>query len=54
MRSIVAAFFASMLGLWNPLAATSGPSSTRSVIAASAASVLHASQGPSGGYPSFL
>ena len=49
ISSIVAAFFAIIAGAWNDVAATSGPISTRSVTAASAASVDHASQGPRGG-----
>ena len=44
--STVAACFASMNGAWNAVAATSGPSATRSVASARAASVVHASHGP--------
>ena len=44
--STVAACLASIAGAWNPIEATSGPSSTRSVTAARAASVVHASHGP--------
>ena len=43
---IVAAIFASTAGGWKPAHATSGPSRTRSVAAASAASSVHASHGP--------
>ena len=43
-----AALAASIAGLWKLVAATSGPSWTRVVIAAIAASWLHASHGPTG------
>ena len=49
ISSRVAAFLASMAGLWNEVAATSGPICTRSVIAAMAASWVHASHGPRAG-----
>ncbi len=52
ISSIVAAFLASMAGLWKLVDATSGPISTRSVAAASAASIDHASHGPRAGLPS--
>src|SRR2546425_7372922 len=39
-------------GAWNAVAATSGPSRTRDVIAASAASCVQTSQGPRSGRPS--
>ena len=48
ISSIVAAFFAIIAGAWKDVAATSGPSSTRVVTAASAANCDHASQGPRG------
>ena len=51
ISSTVAAFFASIAGLWNDALATSGPSSTRSVTAARAARADHASQGPRGDIP---
>ena len=50
--SIVAAIRASRPGGWNAVEATSGPSVTRSVEAASAASVVHTSHGPRSGRPS--
>ena len=46
MASTVAACLASIVGAWKLVAATSGPISTRSVTAAIAASVVHASYGP--------
>ena len=46
ISSTVAACFASMNGAWNAVAATSGPSATRSVASARPARVVHASQGP--------
>ena len=49
---IVAAIFAIRPGGWKPAQATSGPSRTRSVAAASAASSVHASHGPRSGPPS--
>ena len=49
---IVAAILASTAGGWNPAHATSGPSSTRSVTAASAASSSQALHGPRSGRPS--
>ena len=49
ISSRVAAFLASMAGLWNEVAATSGPSWMRSVTAAIAASWVHASHGPRAG-----
>ena len=50
--SIAAAIRAISPGGWNAVAATSGPSRTRSVAAASAASIVHASHGPRSGRPS--
>ena len=50
--SIVAAIFAIRPGGWKLAQATSGPSRTRSVAAASAASSVHASHGPRSGLPS--
>ena len=47
--SIVAAIFASTPGGWKPAQATSGPSLTRSVTAASALSSVNASHGPRSG-----
>ncbi len=49
MSSTVAAIFASRPGLWKAVQATSGPSVTRSVAAASAASIVQTSQGPRSG-----
>ena len=46
ISSTAAACFASMNGLWNAVAATSGPRATRSVASARPASVVHASHGP--------
>ena len=48
----VAAIFAISPGGWNDAHATSGPSSTRSVTAASAASIVHTSHGPRSSRPS--
>ena len=50
--SIAAAMRAIRPGGWNARHATSGPSTTRSVTAASAASIVQASQGPRSGSPS--
>ena len=50
--STVAAIFARIAGGWNPAQATSGPSRTRCVTAASPASSVHASHGPRSGRPS--
>ena len=50
--SIAAAMRAIRPGGWNAVDATSGPSRTRSVDAASAASVVHTSHGPRSGRPS--
>ena len=47
--SIVAAIFAISPGGWKPAQATSGPSRTRSVAAASAPSSVHASHGARSG-----
>ena len=44
--STVAAIFASIAGAWNHVDATNGPSSTRDVTAARAASDVQTSQGP--------
>ena len=52
ISSTAFALAASIAGLWKLVDATSGPSSTRVVIAASAASWLHASHGPTGSRPS--
>src|SRR4051794_6132141 len=49
--SIVAAILASRPGGWKPAQATSGPSSTRSVTAASGESRVHAPHGPRSGCP---
>ena len=46
ISSTVAAIFASIGGVWNAVAATSGPSLIRVVACAIAASEVHASQGP--------
>ena len=46
IASTVAACLANIAGAWKPVEATSGPISTRSVTAAIAASVVHASYGP--------
>ena len=46
--STVAAILASIAGAWKLVEATNGPSSIRSVDAASAASVVHTSHGPRG------
>ena len=46
MASTVAAILASIGGEWNPVDATNGPSSTREVTAASAASEVQTSHGP--------
>ena len=46
IASTVAACLASIAGAWKLVDATSGPSSTRSVTAASAASEVHTSHGP--------
>ena len=48
ISSTAFALAARTAGLWKLADATSGPSSTRDVIAASAASWLHASHGPTG------
>ena len=48
ISSTVAACLASIAGAWNAVAATSGPSVTRDVTAARAASSVHASHGPAG------
>ena len=48
ISSTVAAFLASIAGAWKLVDATSGPSSTRVVAAASAASIVQHSQGPRG------
>jgi hypothetical protein len=42
----VAASFASIAGAWNAVAATSGPSRIRDVLAASAESIVQTSHGP--------
>ena len=52
ISSIVAAMRASRPGGWNAVQATSGPSCTRSVAAASAGQHVHASHGPRSGRPS--
>ena len=52
ISSSVAACLARRPGLRKLVAATSGPISTRSVNAAMAASVVHASHGPRAGSPS--
>ena len=49
ISSRVAAFLASMAGLWKLVQATSGPICTRSVTAAMAVSAVHASHGPRDG-----
>jgi hypothetical protein len=46
IASTVAACLASIAGAWKPVDATSGPISTRSVAAAIAARVVHASHRP--------
>ena len=46
IASTVAACLANIAGAWNPVEATNGPSSTRSVTAARAASDVHTSHGP--------
>lgn len=46
MASTVAACLASIAGVWNPVDATRGPSSMRSVTAASAANEVQTSHGP--------
>ena len=46
MASTVAACLASIVGAWKLVDATNGPISTRSVTAATAASVVQASYGP--------
>ena len=46
ISSTVAAFFASIAGAWKEVDATNGPSLTRSVDSASAASIDQASNGP--------
>ncbi len=48
ISSTVAAFLASIAGLWKLVEATSGPSSTRLVAAASPASIDQHSHGPRG------
>ena len=52
ISSTVAAIFAISPGGWKLAQATSGPSRTRSVTAASAASIVHASHGPRSSRPS--
>jgi hypothetical protein len=52
ISSIAAAMRAIKPGGWKAVAATSGPSRTRAVEAASAASTVHASHGPRSGRPS--
>ena len=49
ISSRVAAFLASMAGLWKLVQATSGPIATRSVTAAMAVREVHASHGPRDG-----
>ena len=46
IASTVAAILASIAGAWKPVDATNGPSSTREVTAASAASEVQTSHGP--------
>ena len=52
ISAMVAAIFAISAGGWKAAQATSGPRRTRSVAAAMAASVVHASHGPRSGRPS--